>query len=161
MASTRIERVIAAPRADVYRALLDPAAVAEWQVPDGMTSQVHAFDARVGGAFRITLTYRGGEAGKSSEHADTFHGTFVELEPDHVVVQRVAFETSDPALQGEMTIRYELSDGDGGTLLRAVHDDLPPGVAPADNELGWRMSLDKLDRWVTDHPGRSSAPRSP
>ena len=45
------------PRATVYRALLDADAVETWMVPTGMTSHVHAFDPREGGAFRISLTY--------------------------------------------------------------------------------------------------------
>jgi uncharacterized protein YndB with AHSA1/START domain len=57
MSSTRITRHINAPRAAVYRALLDARAVATWKVPTGMTSHVHAFDAREGGSFRISLTY--------------------------------------------------------------------------------------------------------
>ena len=43
-----------------------------------------------------------------------------------------------------MTITIELADADGGTELVAVHNGLPPGLAPADNETGWRMSLAKL-----------------
>jgi uncharacterized protein YndB with AHSA1/START domain len=54
---TRIRRRIKAPRASVYRALIDPAAIAQWRVPDGMTCQVHAFDAREGGTLRVSLTY--------------------------------------------------------------------------------------------------------
>jgi hypothetical protein len=41
----------------VCRALLDPEAVQRWMVPDGMTSEIHTFDGREGGAFRISLTY--------------------------------------------------------------------------------------------------------
>ncbi|MET0388206.1 MAG: polyketide cyclase, partial [Polyangiales bacterium] len=36
----------------------------------------------------------------------------------------------------------------GAPDLLAVHEHLPPGVAPADNEYGWRMSLDKLADYV-------------
>jgi NADPH:quinone reductase-like Zn-dependent oxidoreductase len=31
-----------------------------------------------------------------------------------------------------------------------VFENLPPGVSPADNELGWRMSIDKLAELVED-----------
>jgi len=55
--STRTSRHVNAPRAKVYRALLDARAVAIWMVPIGMTSHVHVFDAREGGLFRISLTY--------------------------------------------------------------------------------------------------------
>jgi uncharacterized protein YndB with AHSA1/START domain len=145
MATTRVTRHVAAPRAAVYRALLDPAAVQRWMVPDGMTSEVHAFEARVGGLFRISLTYDAPTGtGKTTSHTDTHHGRFVELVPDERVVQIVEFETSDPALQGEMRITWELADADGGTDVIGTHEGLPPGVSPADNELGWRMSLDKL-----------------
>ena len=56
----------------------------------------------------------------------------------------VEFETTDPALRGEMTITITLADADGGTEVFAVHDRLPPGLSTADNEAGWRMSLAKL-----------------
>jgi len=57
MSSTRIRQHLNAPRAIVYRALLDARAVATWKVPTGMTSHVHVFDPREGGLFRISLTY--------------------------------------------------------------------------------------------------------
>jgi RNA polymerase sigma factor (sigma-70 family) len=60
------------------------------------------------------------------------------------LVEVVEFETTDPALRGEMTITITLADADGGTDLVAVHEGLPPGVALADNELGWQLSLAKL-----------------
>ena len=67
MSSTRTNCHINAPRGSVYRALLDPRAVAKWKVPDGMTCRVHAFDAREGGSFRISLTYDAAdERGKTS-----------------------------------------------------------------------------------------------
>lgn len=145
MSTTRVSRHIAAPRPAVYRALLDAGAVQHWMVPDSMTSEVHAFDATEGGAFRISLTYdEPTGAGKSSAQTDTFHGRFVRLVPDREVVQEVEFESDDPAMAGTMTITYVLTDEDGGTLVDGVHEGLPPGVRPSDNELGWRMSLDKL-----------------
>jgi hypothetical protein len=64
------------------------------------------------------------------------------------MVQAVEFESDDPSMAGEMTITYTLADADGGTDIVGVHENLPPGVAPADNELGWRMSLDKLAKLV-------------
>jgi len=106
---------------------------------------VHAFDPREGGAFRISLTYDVPTgAGKTTAHTDTHHGRFIELVPDEKVVEVVEFETADPALQGEMTITISLVDADGGTEIVAVHDGLPPGLSPADNEAGWRSSLAKL-----------------
>jgi uncharacterized protein YndB with AHSA1/START domain len=69
-----------APRAAVYRALLDARAVATWMVPTGMTSHVHAFEGCEGGRFRISLTYESpAGVGKTTAHTDTYHGRFVEL----------------------------------------------------------------------------------
>ena len=134
-----------APRARVYRALVDPHAVAAWMVPDGMTSEVHGFDAREGGLFRISLTYDTPTAtGKTSAHTDTHHGHFLKLVANEEVVETVEFETADLAMRGEMTITFSLSDVEGGTEVLAVHDGLPPGLSRVDNETGWRMSLDKL-----------------
>jgi uncharacterized protein YndB with AHSA1/START domain len=143
--STRITQRVNAPRAVVYRALLDARAVAKWMVPTGMTSRVHAFDAREGGSFRISLSYDApAGTGKTTASTDTFHGRFVKLVPNEQVVEVVEFETTDPTLCGEMTITIALADADGGTDLLAVHDGLPPGLSAADNEPGWRMSLAKL-----------------
>ena len=142
---TQAIRHVRAPRAAVYRALLDAQAVTTWMVPDGMSSQVHEFDAREGGRFRISLTYdTPTETGKTTAHTDTYHGRFTKLVPDALVVEEMEFETDDPAMRGVMRVTYTLAEADGGTDLVAVHDNLPPGISPADNELGWRMSLDKL-----------------
>jgi uncharacterized protein YndB with AHSA1/START domain len=144
VSSTRITRHINAPRATVYRALLDVDAVARWMAPTGMSSHVHAFDPREGGAFRISLTYDAPTGtGKTTAHTDTYHGRFVTLVPNEQVVEVVEFETEDPALQGEMSITMTLTDADG-TEIAAVHDRLPPGLSSADNEVGWQSSLAKL-----------------
>jgi uncharacterized protein YndB with AHSA1/START domain len=149
MATTAVTRHIRAPRAVVYRALLDGEDVQRWMVPDGMTSEVHAFDPREGGAFRISLTYDTPTGtGKTTARTDSYHGRFVRLVPDTEVVQVIEFETDDPEMTGEMTITYRLRDADGGTELVGLHENLPSGVRPADNELGWRMSTDKLARLV-------------
>ncbi len=117
MSSTRISRHINAPRAIVYRALLNARAIAKWKVPDGMTCHVHEFEAREGGSIRISLTYdEPTGTGKTTSHTDTYHGRFVNT----------------------------LADADGGTDLLGVHEGLPSGVSTADNETGWQMALAKL-----------------
>ena len=145
MSSTRVGRQINASRSIVYRALLDPRAVAKWKVPTGMTCHVHEFDAREGGSFRISLTYDApAGTGKTTAQTDTYRGRFVKLVPNEQVVEVVEFETTDPSLRGEMTITIALADAEGGTDVLAVHDGLPRGVSTADNETGWRSSLAKL-----------------
>ncbi|MTE13949.1 SRPBCC domain-containing protein [Nocardia aurantiaca] len=145
MPSTRVEKFVGAPRPNVFRALLDAHSVRTWMVPDGMSSRVHEFDPRVGGRFRISLTYDlPTGAGKTTAHTDTFHGVFARVVPDREVVQIVEFETDDPELRGEMTVTYTLDDAPGGTRVTACHENLPPGLSPDENEIGFRMALAKL-----------------
>jgi uncharacterized protein YndB with AHSA1/START domain len=145
--STQISRHVDAPRAAVYQALVDPAAIAQWRVPAGMSSEVHEFDARQGGRFRVSLTYDLPSAtGKSAAHTDTYHGHFAKLVPGEQVVEVFQFETADPALRGTMTMTTTLTDADGGTDVLIVHEGIPDSVPPADNETGTRMALANLAR---------------
>jgi uncharacterized protein YndB with AHSA1/START domain len=149
MYTTRMSRHVAAPPSAVYRALLDPEAVAKWRVPDGMTSQVHEFDPREGGRFRVSLSYDApGQAGKSESRTDTYHGHFARLVPDAQVVEVLEFETADPALRGQMTMTTTLAEAAGGTDVLVVHEGIPDQVPVADNELGTRMALAGLARLV-------------
>src|SRR5258705_7746289 len=102
-----------------------------------MTSDVHEFDAREGGFFRISLTYdEPTGTGKTTAHTDTYHGHFVTLVPHEQVVEVLEFETADAAMRGEMMVTFTLTDAGGDTDVLAVHDHLPPGVSAADNATG-------------------------
>src|SRR5262249_38073928 len=116
----------------------------------GMRSQVLTFDPREGGTFRISLTYESqARTGRSTGSTDTFQGRFIELVPPERVVQVVEFETDDPSLRGEQTIRYTLVDaGDDATYVAAEHENLPPGLSPDDNAIGWRLFLARLAKLV-------------
>lgn len=146
-ATTRNVVRIEAPRRAVYRAFVEPALLIRWLPPDGMEGHVHSFEAHEGGRFRISLRYlQAGDAlpGKTSEDTDTYQGHFVELVPDEKVVEVVTFESQDPSMAGEMTITVHLLDRDGATELTVLCEDIPPGIRPEDNEMGWSMSLGKL-----------------
>jgi uncharacterized protein YndB with AHSA1/START domain len=147
--STRVTAHVNASPAEVYRALLDENSIAKWRVPDGMTGHVHEYDAREGGRFRIALTYSAGEQhGKSTRHTDTYSGHFVRLVPGELVVEVSEFETTDPALRGEMTMTTRLTPTDTGTEVTIEHDGIPDAVSPADNEAGTRMALANLQALV-------------
>lgn len=149
MYSTQVSQLVKAPRSAVYRALLDPAAVAKWRVPTGMSGHVHEFDAREGGSLRVSLTYETSDnTGKSTAHTDTYHGHFVRIVPDQQVVEVVEFETDDPALRGAMTMTTTLTDADGGTEVVVVHDGIPDAIPAEDNETGTRIALANLARLV-------------
>ncbi|MCX3288293.1 SRPBCC domain-containing protein [Streptomyces sp. NEAU-H22] len=150
MYTSRVSGHVDAPRAAVYRALVSAEAIARWRVPTGMRAEVHEFDAREGGRFRVSLTYEAPDAtGKSAAHTDTYHGHFARLVPDERVVEVLEFETADPALGGAMTLTTTLTDAEGGgTDVLMVHEDLPDAVPAADNETGTRMALENLARLV-------------
>ena len=144
----RVTQVIRAPRAKVFRAFVDPEAVAAWLAPDNMRLQMHAFDARVGGQFRTSLAYLdpadAERYGKTAAGLDTYHGHFAELVPDEKIVEVIEFESDDPQFAGAMTMTVLLRDVDGGTEVTLAYDHLPPGIRPEDNEIGTRSSLAKL-----------------
>ncbi|MFF8935463.1 SRPBCC family protein [Streptomyces paradoxus] len=150
MYTSRVSGHVDAPRAAVYRALVSAEAIARWRVPDGMSGEVHEFDAREGGRFRVSLTYEAPDAaGKSAAHTDTYHGHFARLVPDEQVVEVLEFEAADPALRGAMTLTTTLSDArGGGTDVLMVHEGVPDAVPAADNETGTRMALANLARLV-------------
>ncbi|RYP85578.1 hypothetical protein EKO23_12560 [Nocardioides guangzhouensis] len=156
MGETRVGRHLGAPPERVYRALTSADDVVRWKVPGGMTSRVHHFEGWEGGTFRVSLTYDATDRqGKTAAHTDTYRGRFERLVPGEMVVEVDEFETDDPAFRGAMTITVTLSaTADGGTDLLAVHEGLPPGVAPADNELGWTEALARLAALV-ESPGIS------
>lgn len=118
-------------------------------MPTGMSGHVHEFDAREGGAVRVSLTYEApNNTGKSTAHTDSYHGHFLKIVPDRQVVEAVEFETDDPALRGAMTMTTTLTDVDGGTEVVIVHDGVPDAIPARENETGMRMALANLARLV-------------
>lgn len=143
----QVSRIIKAPRAKLYAACLDPDMLARWRVPDKMTGTVHSFDPRVGGSYRMSLTYQdpgSGPGGKTSSDTDSFTGRFVTLVPDEKIVEIVEFESDDPGYARAMTLTTGFEQVPGGTNVTMTFDGLPPGIRPEDNEMGTRQSLARL-----------------
>ena len=153
-------RVIGAAPETLYGAFLDPDALAAWLPPAEMTGVVHAFDARVGGGYRMSLFYPPAERsvrGKTTESEDMVEVRFVELVPARRIVEAVRFVSDDAAFGGEMTLTVTLEPVPGGTKVTLTFDDLPPGLRPEDNDVGARLSLEQLARryeTVASRPGR-------
>ncbi len=152
--SSRTSLVIQASREALYRAFTDLAALEAWQAPGEMTGKVHAFDLRVGGGYEMSLFYPDADhesVGKSGEREDRFTTRFVELSPPAKIVQVVTFDSDDPAFGGEMTMTIMLDEREGGTEVTIAYEGIPSGIRPEDNELGTRLSLEKLGRYVGGH----------
>jgi uncharacterized protein YndB with AHSA1/START domain len=150
-AGTRTSRVIRASPERIYRAFLDPKALAVWLAPEGMTGKVHEFDGRVGGGYRMSLFYAESEEasrGKSAEREDRFTAKFVELAPASRIVEAVEFESDDPAFAGVMKMTVTFEALEGATEVTFFFENIPPGIRPEDNDAGTRSTLAKLARYV-------------
>jgi len=150
-ASTRNAKFIKASQEALYRAFIDPAALAVWLVPGDMTGEVHSFDDRVGGGYQMSLYYPSSEKnlrGKTSEREDRYTARFVELTPPGRIVEAITFDAVDPAFSGEMIMVVTFEAEDGGTTVSILFKDIPSGIRPEDNEAGTRSSLEKLARYV-------------
>jgi uncharacterized protein YndB with AHSA1/START domain len=144
-------RIIKASPRTIYQAFLDPEAVASWRPPEGMKARIYAFDPREGGAFRMSFGYTATHhavPGKTTEHDDVFHGTFLELVPDERIVEVVEFESDDPAFAGAMTITTTLTPVPGGTEVAIRCENVPSGIRPSDHWEGMTSTLGNLAGFV-------------
>lgn len=139
-------RIIKAPPQAVYRAFMDPKALVAWLPPEGMEGRIDAFDARVGGIYRMTLTYTGSDhpTGKSSDNADVAQGEFLELVPDKRIVQRIVFDSEDPAFAEAMIMTWHLDEVPDGTKVTIVCENVPEGIRQEDHEAGMSSTLANL-----------------
>jgi uncharacterized protein YndB with AHSA1/START domain len=142
-----VSRVILASPRTLYRAHLDREMMANWRAPDGMRAEILAFDGRLGGGYRIALHYLAaadGDLGKSGPGIDRFEGDFVELVPDEKIVERVRFESDDPAFAEPMTIVTTLRAVRDGTKVTVECTDVPPAISVYDHLEGMSSSLRNL-----------------
>lgn len=135
-----LHRVLRAPPERVYRAFLDPAAMAKWSPPHGFTGVVHESDVRVGGGYRMSFT------NFSTGTSHTFGGRYVELVEGERIRYTDAFE--DPGLPGEMQVTVTFEPGPVGTVLRIRQEGLPEAVPVDFCYAGWQQSLELLAQLV-------------
>ncbi len=146
----RASRVIPAPLPVVYAALVDPEALSAWVPPGDMTGSIERFDLRPGGSYRMVLTYPGDvpSRGKTTADTDVVEARFLEIVPGKRVVYSVTFVSDDPDFDGAMTMTWEVSTTDGGTLVELTADDVPGGISARDHSDGMHSSLLKLSEYV-------------
>lgn len=136
----RLHRVLTAKPERVYRAFLNPDAMAKWLPPHGFTGTVHELHAEVGGTYRMSFTNFG--SGKSH----SFGGQYVELVPSEKIVYTDKFD--DPNLPGEMRTTVTLKPVSCGTDLSIVQEGVPEVIPAEMCYLGWQESLDQLAQLV-------------
>ena len=148
----RANRVIAAPPATVYDALLDRESLEAWLPPEGMRGRVERWDPRPGGGFPMVLTYLdpAGSPGKTSDATDVVEVGFADLVPPERVVQRAVFESYDPLYAGTMTMTWHLVAASEGTEVTVTATDVPPGIDQAVHEAGIASSLANLASYVEE-----------
>jgi uncharacterized protein YndB with AHSA1/START domain len=138
--TVHLHRVLRAPAERIYRAFLEPAALAKWLPPHGFVATVHALDARVGGSFRISFTNLG------SGTSQSFGGTYLELVPGALIRHTDTFD--NPDLPGEMMVTVKLRTVACGTELDIVQDGIPAQIPVEFCYLGWQESLALLAQLV-------------
>jgi len=142
--SVHLQRVFRCPPERIYRACLEPAALAKWLPPRGFTGTVHHLEARVGGTFRMTFQPIAG--GPST----TFGGAYLELRPGERLRYTNQFE--DPALPGTMEVVVDLRPVSCGTVAAFSQAGIPAVVPLERCQLGWQESLDQLAALVEGGP---------
>lgn len=136
----QLHRVLKAPPDRVYRAFLDPDAMAKWLPPHGFTAHVHHLDAKVGGTYKMSFT------NFTTGKVESFGGTFLELVPNARIRHTDAFD--DANLPGEMTTTISLRPVFCGTELSVVQEGIPDMIPPEACHLGWQESLTLLAQLV-------------
>lgn len=141
MANTvRLHRVLTAKPEKVYRAFLQPDAMARWLPPNGFTGKVEKIDAKVGGRFRMSFT------NFTSGTTMGFGGEYLELVPNERL--RYTDQFDDPNLPGVIHVTVTLKAVSCGTELNIVQEGLPDVIPLEACYLGWQESLRNLARLV-------------
>jgi uncharacterized protein YndB with AHSA1/START domain len=138
--TVRLHRVLRAPPERVYRAFLEPDAMAKWLPPYGFTCQVQHMDARVGGTFRMSFRNFG------TGNAHSFGGEYLELVPFERLRYTDRFD--DPNLPGQMQVTVQLRQVSCGTDVSIVQEGIPELIPVEMCYLGWQESLEQLARLV-------------
>lgn len=151
---TRIDtasRVILAPARAIFRAMTDAESVASWRPPAGMSARIEAFDARVGGGYRMAFVYddpQTGVIGKTSAREDLFTGRFAELLAYERIVEEVEFQSDDPAFAGTMRVTTTLGEVADGTRVTIACENVPPGISAEDHQTGMASTLRNLAAFI-------------
>ena len=138
--TVRLHRVMATTPDKIYRAFLEPDAMAKWLPPNGFAATTHHQDAKVGGTFR--MSFRNFTTG----NGHSFGGEYLELVPHERIRYTDRFD--DPNLAGEIVVTVTLKKVSVGTELDIVQEGIPDVIPPEACYLGWQESLTLLAQLV-------------
>lgn len=138
--TVNLHRVLAAKPEKIYRAFLDPDAMAKWLPPNGFTCRVHHMQAKVGGSYKMSFT------NFTTEKTMSFGGEYREL----VENERLRFTDNfdDPNLPGEIQVTVNLKKVSLGTEMTIVQEGLPTVIPLEACYVGWQQSLNNLAKLV-------------
>ena len=144
--TVKLHRVFTSKPERVYKAFIDPDAMAKWLPPNGFTGKVHSMDARVGGSYKMSFT------NFSNGQSHSFGGDFVELIPNERLVYTDKFD--DPNMPGEMRTTVDIKQVSVGVEINIVQEGIPDMIPVEACYLGWQQSLAQLALLVEpDIPG--------
>jgi uncharacterized protein YndB with AHSA1/START domain len=138
--TVRLHRVLATTPEKLYRAFLEPDAMAKWLPPNGFAATIHSMEAKVGGRFRVS--FRNFTTGDSH----SFGGEYIELVPHQRIRYTDRFE--DTGLPGDIQVTVTLNKVSVGTELQIVQEGLPDVIPVEACYRGWQQSLENLARLV-------------
>ncbi len=138
--TVRLHRVLTAKPEKVYRAFLEPEAMARWLPPNGYTGKVHHLDANVGGTYKMSFT------NFATGQSHSFGGEYRELVPQERLRYTDRFD--DPNLPGEIQVTVTLKRVSVGTELNILQEGLPDAIPLEMCYLGWQQSLQNLAKLV-------------
>ena len=140
--SLEIKRFINVPRDRVYTAWTDPAQLKEWFGPENVRTRNFTADARVGGKYRWDLINEEGED-------MTISGEYRELVPGKKIVFTWKWDDDETWKNTSSVVMVELSDRDGGTELRLIHEKLPSEESRDRHNEGWNSVVDRLEKFFS------------
>ena len=134
--TVKLHRVLMAPPERVYRAFLDPDAMAKWLPPHGFTGKVHSMEAKVGSGYKMSFT------NLTTQKSHSFSGTYLELKPNELI--RYIDKFDDPKMPGQMPVTVSLRKVMAGTELKVTQEGIPDAIPEEMCYLGWQQSLQLL-----------------
>jgi uncharacterized protein YndB with AHSA1/START domain len=138
--TVQLHRVLTAKPEKIYRAFLDPDAIAKWLPPNGFTCKVHHMQAKLGGTYKMSFT------NFTTEKSISFGGEFRELVENERL--RYTDNFDDPNLPGEIQVTVILKKVSLGTEMTIVQEGLPTVIPLEACYLGWQQSLNNLANLV-------------